>query len=84
MGSSRPTTLGIHMTQAQSTPSSKKLSESEAVDYWEKKLLELDAKLSAYGHTVKVLEPSDTTELQATFPQGRRPSAKPRDELPPT
>jgi len=36
----------------------------------------LDASLRASGCTVTVKEPSDSTELLATFPQGRRPKQK--------
>jgi hypothetical protein len=45
------------------------------VDSWEKQLTALNNQLRASGHTVKVREPSDTTEFVVTLPQGRRPKA---------
>ena len=45
---------------------------------WEQTLKALDARLRASGLTVVVKEASDKTEFVATFPQGRRPRAKPR------
>lgn len=66
------------MTKNQSTTSSKKLTESEAIDYWEKVLQALDDRLRAAGRPVTVEEPSDSTEFVASFPQGKTlPSAPP-------
>ncbi len=62
------------MTKYQSTNSSTKLSESEAIAYWEKKLNELDDRLRASGQTVTVTEGSHGEELTASIPQGKRPA----------
>jgi hypothetical protein len=60
------------MTQQKLTASSTKLSESEAIAYWDQKLQALDDRLRASGHTVTVQEPSDSTEFVVSFPPARR------------
>lgn len=64
------------MTQNQSKNSSTRLSESEAIAYWDQKLKALDDRLRASGLTVEVTEASDGEELTATIPQARRSHPK--------
>ncbi len=53
--------------------------QAELHSLWEKAVQDFASKVRASGRTVTMdtQEPSDTTELQVTFPMGRRPSAKP-------
>ena len=59
------------MTKNQSTNSSTKLSESEAIAYWEKKDREFLNQLRASGLTVTETAASDGGELTASIPQGK-------------
>ncbi len=65
------------MTKNQSTNSSTKLSESEAIAYWEKKDREFLNQLRASGLTVTETAASDGGELTASIPQGKHPSSTP-------
>lgn len=46
---------------------------NELTDRWEAELAALDERLRASGRTVTVMEPSNTSEFVASFPQGREP-----------